>query len=142
MRMMIRKYWNEKPLLCILLASAFFRLLAVIFSKGYSMHDDHFLVIEPAQGWLEGLSNEWLPSGVGSVTHASGHSLLYPGLHYFLFQFLQLIGIYDPQSKMFVVRLLHAALSLTIVYFGCKIAFRIGGINAAKMAGILLGLLF
>jgi hypothetical protein len=140
---MFRKYWEEKPLTLIIIASAFFRLLAVIFSKGYAFHDDHFLVIEAAQSWVDGYDyNNWLPIITKSVAHPSGHSLFYPGLHYLLFRFLQFIGIYDPQIKMYFVRFLHAVLSMSVVYFGYKIADRFGSIKAAKTAGILLGILF
>ncbi len=138
----IQKFWNEKPFLCILVAAAFFRLLAVIFSKGFAMSDDHFLVIEPAQSWVDGHGNYWLPYSTEKIVKPSGHSLLYPGLHYFLFKTLQFFGIYDPQPKMYVVRLLHAAWSMITVYLGYKIALRISGIKAAKMAGILLAILF
>jgi hypothetical protein len=139
----IRKYWNQKPLQFILVASAFFRLLAVIFSKGYGMHDDHFLVIEAAQSWVDGHDyNYWLPTITKTVTKPTGHSLLYPGLHYLFFRILQSLGIYDPQIKMYFVRLIHAAWSMITVYFGYKMAYRINGIKAAKAAGILLGLLF
>src|SRR5690349_5637900 len=120
---MFRRYWEEKPLTVIILASAFFRLLAVLFSKGYAFHDDHFLVIEAAQSWVDGYDyNNWLPTITKTVTHPSGHSLLYPGMHYLLFKFLQLIGIFDPQIKMYVARFLHAAFSMITVYFGYKIA--------------------
>src|ERR1043165_2175178 len=99
---MLRKYWQEKPLVCIMIAAAFFRLLAVIFSKGFGMQDDHFLVIEAAQSWVDDFDyNDWLPSITKTLTHASGHSLLYPGFHYFLFRFLEFIGMHDPQSKMY-----------------------------------------
>src|ERR1041384_3880885 len=103
---MLRKYWQEKPLVCIMIAAAFFRLLAVIFSKGFGMHDDHFLVIEAAQSWVDHFDyNDWLPP---RATQPSGHSLFYVGLHYFLFKGLQAIGIFDPQIKMYIVRFLHA----------------------------------
>src|SRR3954469_22024674 len=101
----IAKYWKEKPLTLILLVAAFFRLLAVIFSKGYGMHDDHFLVIEAAQSWVDGHDyNYWLPTITKTVTKPTGHSLLYPGLHYLFFRALQFSGIYDPQFKMYFVR--------------------------------------
>lgn len=143
MKSTLNRLWDEKPLQLILFAGAFFRLLAVIFSKGYGMHDDHFLVVEAAQSWVDGKDyNNWLPTFTRSVTEPTGHSLLYPGLHYFLFQFLEFTGIFDPQIKMFVVRLLHAALSLTIVSMGYDIALRAGGQKAARTAGLLLALLF
>src|SRR5438874_8316462 len=119
MKKALQTYWNQRPLLCIMIGGAFFRLLAVLFSKGYGMHDDHFLVIEAAQSWVDGADyNNWLPTITKSVTTPSGHSLLYPGLHYLLFKLLQFLGMYEPQSKMYVVRFIHAAFSMTIVYFG------------------------
>jgi hypothetical protein len=139
----ILKYWQEKPLLCILFLAGFFRLLAVLFSKGYGMHDDHFLVIEAAQSWVDGYDyNKWIPQITKGLEIPSGHSLLYPGFHYFLFRFLEFLGITDPQSKMYVVRFLHAVLSMSIVYLGYKMAEKISGSKAAKTTGLILALLF
>ena len=143
MKETIHKYWQEKPLVCILLLAGFFRLLAVIFSKGYGMHDDHFLVIEAAQSWVDGYDyNRWMPTITKDLTTPSGHSLLYPGFHYFLFRFLEWMGMTDPQSKMYVVRFLHAVLSMSIVYLGYRMAEKISGIKAAKTTGLILALLF
>jgi len=50
----LRKYWDEKPLLLILGAGLFLRLLAVVFSKGFGFFDDHFLIIEAGQSWADG----------------------------------------------------------------------------------------
>jgi len=139
----ILKYWQEKPLVCILFLAGFFRLLAVIFSKGYGMHDDHFLVIEAAQSWVDGYDyNNWMPTITKGLTTPSGHSLLYPGFHYFLFRFLELLGMTDPQGKMYVVRFIHAILSMSIVYLGYRMAEKISGSKAAKTTGLILALLF
>jgi hypothetical protein len=139
----IHHYWEKNPLPLLLVTGAFFRLLAVIFCKGFGMHDDHFLVIEASQSWVDGADyNFWLPTRSQGVTSASGHSLLYPGLHYILFWLLQHAGITDPQSKMVVVRFLHAALSLCVIAIGYKIAFKQGGIRPARQAGLLLAILF
>ncbi len=134
--------WAEKPLQLILFVSAFIRLFAVLFSKGYGMHDDHFLVIEPAQSWVDGFDyNNWLPgSQLGQAPTPSGHSFFYSGLHYFLFLFLKAIGLDDPQTKMYIVRFIHASLSLLIIFFGYKITEKVAGKHEAKMVGILLGL--
>ena len=46
----------------ILVAAVFIRLIAAIFSQGYGMHDDHFLVIEASASWAHGYDyNHWLP---------------------------------------------------------------------------------
>ncbi len=134
----LKKLWREKPLVFVLLAGAFFRLLAVIFSKGYGMSDDHFVVIEPAQAWVDGYNyGHWLPdNSPGEV--APGHSFLYPGLHYMLFLFLKFIGITEPQCIMFVVRGIHAAISLVIIYCGFKITEKLSGQKQARFVGLLL----
>ena len=136
------KYWQEKPLLLIMIASGFFRLLSVLFSKGYGMSDDHFLVIEAAQKWVNVDTNDWFPTATNNITKPLGHPLLYTGLHALLFKCLQAIGIFDPQIKMYIVRFIHAIYSLSIIYFGFKITKRLSGIQAAKTVGLLLGLLW
>lgn len=135
----LKNLWNEQPLKLILFAAIFFRLLAVLFSKGYGMHDDHFLVIESAQSWADNFDyNDWLPSS-GSA-YPSGHSWFYCGLHYLLFKGLQSAGIYDPQTKMYIVRFLHAALSLITVFLGYRIAELVSTKETARTTGILLAL--
>jgi hypothetical protein len=130
--------WEDNPLKMILFAAAILRLIAAIFSKGFGMHDDHFLVLEPAQSWVEGYDyNRWLP---GSQTGAvpSGHSFFYVGIHYLILLFFKSVGILDPQFKMFIIRLLHAAYSLLTVYFGYKITLKLSDQKTARLAGFLL----
>lgn len=137
----LKKLWDEKPLQLVLFAGLFFRVIAAIFSKGYGMSDDHFLVIEPAQAWADGFNyNNWLPDKNTVNPPASGHSFFYPGLHYFLFLFFKFIGFEDPQGKMFFVRLLHALFSLITVYCGYRIAERISNKSTARMTGLLLSI--
>lgn len=139
MQFFIRLY-QEKPVKLILLLALAIRLIAAFFSKGWGMHDDHFLVIEPAQAWVDGANyNNWLPAFSADAV-PSGHSLLYPGLHYLLFSFLNLLSITDPEIKMVIVRLLHAGFSLLTVYFGYKIAGLLGGKQVAGKVGLLLAL--
>ncbi len=130
-------FWNKQPLTALMLLAAIIRLPAVLFSKGFGWHDDHFLIIESSQSWADGLDyNNWFPwSG---ATNADGHSLFYSGLHYILFSLLRWIHLTDPQLKMFFVRLIHASFSLLIVYFGFKIVRLLKGEHAAKIAGLLL----
>ena len=138
----IKKYWNEKPLTLIVFIAIFVRMFSVIFSKGFGMHDDHFLVVEIAKAWADGVdSNNWLPGTIEN-TGPSGHSFFYTGLHYILFCILKFIGITDPQNLMFFVRLIHAIFSLIVVICGYKIAERIHNINSAKTVGILLATLW
>lgn len=135
----ITKLWNEKPLPFILYLACFVRLISVIFSKGYGMHDDHFLVIEASKSWADGFDyNNWLPVEGQTTPTPSGHSFFYAGLHYFLFRFLKFKNITDPQTEMYIVRLIHALLSLITVYCGYKIAFKLSGERVAKTVGLLL----
>jgi hypothetical protein len=118
-----------------MIVAVVFRTFAVIFAKGYGMHDDHFCVIDIAQRWVDG-SRDWLGSG----TH--WRSLVYPGLHYMLFEALQKFGITDPQAKMYVVRFLHGLFSLLTVLYGYKLMRLISDEKTARLTGLLLALLW
>lgn len=138
---MIKDWYNSHPLRFALILGLLLRLVAVFFSKGFGMHDDHFLVIEAAQSWADGTDyNNWLP-GSGN-TQPSGHSFFYAGLHFLFFSLLQAIGIVDPEIKMLLVRFVHALLSLSVIYFGFKITQRLSGIKAASLASLLLAVLW
>ncbi len=141
MRSLIR-YWETKPLETAIILAAVLRLIAAVFSRGYGMHDDHFLVIEPAQAWVDGVDyNAWLPA-FHPAASPSGHSLLYPGLHYLLFSFLSFLGLSDPEWKMFVVRLLHAAYSLLTVYLSFRIVRTFARERVAALAALLMAVLW
>ena len=134
--------WEENPLFVILSLAVVFRLVAVTFARGWGMLDDHFIVIESAQSWVDGQDyNDWLP-GSPRNNGPTGHNFFYPGLHFLLFSFFRLIHLEDPQIKMFVVRFLHAAWSLLTVYYGYKIAEKISGEKAARLTGLLLAILW
>jgi hypothetical protein len=136
----LRKYWEEKPLQLILFLGILFRLVAVVFSKGWGMQDDHFLIIEPAQAWAEGINYiNWLP-GPNNHPQPDGHSLFYSGLHYLFFLLCGYLHFNDPQAKMFVIRLLHAAFSVLTVYYGYKLTEKLAGKEPAKLAGLLLAI--
>ena len=138
----IYKYWEEQPFPTIIILAIFFRLLAVIFAKGWGMLDDHFLVIESAQSWVDGFDyNDWLP-GSPRNTGPTGHSFFYPGIHFLLFSLFKWIHLNDPQTKMMIVRLIHAAWSMITVYFGYKITLKLGGEKAARSAGLLLAVMW
>ena len=136
-------YYREHPLRTILLAGLFFRLLSVIFSQGYGMFDDHYLIIESSQSWLDGRDyNNWLPWNQ-VVIKPVGFSLFYPGLHYLFFAFLKVFGITDAVTKMYIVRLIHALFSMLIVYYGFRITYRMSGSSkTASNAGWVLALLW
>lgn len=137
----LKKLWEEKPLRLVLTIALLLRLTAAIFSKGYGWQDDHYLVIEAAQSWVDGTDyNRWLPAE--NVTTPSGHSFFYPGIHYFLFSLLKKISVTDPQLKMYIVRFLHAIFSLLIVFLGFKICERLSDKRTAAFTGLLLAALW
>jgi Alg9-like mannosyltransferase family len=145
--MMSLSYWRElrqrDPLLVLTCIALVPRLLAAWFSKGWFAHDDHFLVIEAAQSWVAGADyNNWLPWNQTGTPKPSGHSFFYVGFHYLLFSLLDLRGTLDPQTKMLVVRLLHALWSLLVVRFGYRIAARFGSTEAAWTCGLFLALFY
>ncbi|MCX6243890.1 MAG: glycosyltransferase family 39 protein [Bacteroidetes bacterium] len=140
MTALIRKYWDEKPLLVIMALGILFRLLSVIFAKGWGMIDDHFIVIESAQSWVDGYDyNAWLP-GSPHNTGPTGHNFFYPGLHFLAFSFFKLIHLDDPQLKMLIIRFLNASWSLLTIYFGYKITERLSDKHSARLVGLLLAI--
>lgn len=138
----IYTYYKDRPLRTILFAGLFFRLLAVIFSKGFGWIDDQFLIIEIAQSWVDGTDYYgWLPD-VNGVNEPKGFSFFYVGLHYLIFKFLEFINITDAQNKMYVIRLLHALWSLLIISGGYKIVKKLSNDSSARLTGWLLALLW
>ena len=133
----IKRLREYRPLLFILLPALFLRLLSAIFSRGFGMHDDHFLVIEPSYWWSQGINyQEWLPMN-GIHPHPDGHSLFYSGLHYLFFVVCNGAGIADPQVRMLLVRVIHALFSLLTVYFAYRITEKISGKKEAFTAALL-----
>ena len=132
---------RSKPLASIIILALMLRLVAVFFAQGYGMHDDHFLVIEPSQSWVDGIDSEdWLPKN--QQIQNSGHSFIYPGIHFLVFEFLQFTGITDPSIKMYFIRLIHALWSLVIVILGFKIVDKLYNRKAAIQVGVLLASLW
>ena len=105
------------------------------------MLDDHFLIIEPAQAWADGLNyNNWLPDNNGGGSQPDGHSFLYSGIHFLLFRLCGFLNLNDPQAKMYMVRFFHAAFSLITVYYGYKLTEKLSGREEAKLSGLLLAI--
>ena len=130
----IRKMWEQKPLVLIMIFAIMSRLISVLFAKGYGMHDDHFLVIEWAQNLLNGQQI--------NRNNPAGHSLVYPGLHCFLLFALNKLGLYKPDIIMYTVRFIHAAISIITVYLGYKIVLLRAPKKVAAEAGLLLAILW
>jgi hypothetical protein len=118
-------------------------MIAVIFSPGYGMHDDHFLIIEASSSWVDGYDyNNWLPWSPNNAGHPEGHSFTYVGLNFLYFYVMKLIGIVDPKVLMFLNRLLHAVASMAVVHFGMRITEKLSDRTTALRTGWFLALLW
>lgn len=132
--------WTDYKL--ILWIALLLRLIAAVFSQGYGMHDDHFLVIEASGSWVEGHDyNKWLPWNPLN-NGPEGHSFTYVGLNFILFYLLKLAGIVDPKTMMLFVRIIHALFSMLTVIYGIKITEKLSNQRAAKIVGWLLAALW
>lgn len=125
---------NKIELKHILLLALLVRLIAVLFSKGFGWSDDQFEVLEVSHSWVKGW-NFWLNDGTASV-----HSIVYPGINYLILWSCETLGIIDAQTKMYVLRLLHALFSLITVYYSYKITAKISDGVTAKKVGLILAI--
>jgi hypothetical protein len=129
---MFRRFIQEISYRQIIIIALIVRVLSVIFSKGYGFNDDHFEVMEVAQNWLDGVP--FVPAGEVYI-----FSLLYPGLHYILFGFCEWLGIFDPEIKMWLARIVHAGFSMLTVIYGYKLSQRLSQRSTdATIIGLLL----
>jgi hypothetical protein len=110
----------------VLLAAAVVRLIAAVFSEGYIMSDDHFLAVEPVSSWVCGENyHNWYPNEYNQVDHAQPFSYAYYFLNFVVLKLCAITGIMNPFTQTFVLRLMHAALSLWGVYLFVKLAERL-----------------
>ncbi|MBL7191403.1 glycosyltransferase family 39 protein [bacterium] len=126
---------GRHPLMSLMLIAGILRLLAVIFAKGYMASDDHFLVIEIADGWLNGI-NRW------SVGKPPQRSILYPYSVTAIMWLLKQISVTKPDMVMYVVRFVHALWSMTLIpilYYGVK---RFADEKTAFTAGLMGAVFF
>lgn len=134
---------RQRPLFWLTLIALLPRLIAAFFSGGYFAQDDHFLVIEAAQSWVDGFDyNQWLPWNQTGDPIPTGHMMLYPGLHYLLFKCCAWLGFTDPAWKMVLVRIIHALWSLITVRIGYRIALHLSTPAVAWRCGLFLALFF
>ncbi len=135
----IQQLWSEKPLEISILIALLIRLVAAVLSRGYGMHDDHFIIIEDAQRWVDQI----LSGTISQLNEGpKGHSFFYPGLHVMLFFFCQKAGILDPQQKMLIVRLIHALFSLLVITASYRITQFFAGKRTAGQVAFLLAMLW
>lgn len=132
--------WSDYKL--ILWTAFLLRMIAAIFSQGYGMHDDHFLVIEASGSWVEGFDyNKWLPWHPENKG-PEGHSFTYVGLNFIFFYLLKFVGIVDPKVMMLFARVVHALFSMLTVIYGIKITEKLSNKRAATIVGWILAALW
>jgi hypothetical protein len=135
--------WSRSDYGWIMLAAVAVRLLAVLFSPGYGMHDDHFLIIEASSSWVDGYDyNRWLPWTEGNRGVPEGHSFTYVGLNFIYFSIMKWLSCNNPMYLMFGNRLIHALISLFVVWYGIKITERLSDKRRATSVGWILALLW
>lgn len=136
----ILQFKAKHPFLFIMAIGMLVRLVAVVFSKGFVMNADHFLVVEQAQSWVDGEGYlKCLPNEVGKEGPA-GHSFFYVGFQYLFFHMLQFFRIFNPQWKMLFTRFFHAGISLFVISFGYRIASLITERKTAYRVALLLAI--
>ncbi|MCX6141564.1 MAG: glycosyltransferase family 39 protein [Candidatus Kapabacteria bacterium] len=109
------------------------RLLAAVYSQGYAMHDDHFVIEDGPYRWF-------LPDHGGWFDRAAppGHSVAYPAMLFGLLTACTGLGITDPQTQMLVMRLLHALFATLAIPLAAAIARRVGTEESARAAAFLV----
>jgi hypothetical protein len=149
MQQAIKSYLYQYPLRSVLFLAFITHLAAAVFSGGYAMHDDHFLIVETSGSWVDGKDyNDWLPStqkkqvadGIREKLQPQGHSFVYPGFHYLIFSGLHKIGLDNPKAQMLIIRLIHVFLSLWAVFLAFKITEYLSDKKTALIAGIVFAL--
>lgn len=135
----LKRFREERPLAFVLMCALFVRLLAVFFAKGFMMHDDHFLTIEPSASWAAGANfNDWLP-GIGNTRPVPEPiSFFYLFFLYGIFKGLHAVGIDNPDTQMYFMRALHAFYSLMTVLLVYRITELLSDRKRAFLAGILM----
>jgi hypothetical protein len=119
----------------IILIGLFIRLIAVLFSPGYAFHDDHFEMPELVFRWKHGINYLW----TGSDVHV--FSLIYPGMMYLVFEACEAVGITTPEGKMFVIRIIHALVSLLTIYYSYLLTLRLTNKkDTANIVALLMAL--
>lgn len=126
---------KEHPLSVVLLTALFFKVIAMVFSKGYGFENEYFFYVETPNAWLDNIDYDGysMPQGI---------SLLYLTINYLIFGFFKLFGIHNPQWLMFFSRLIHGVLSLTVITLGYRIAKILSNRKFALDVAWLLGLLW
>ncbi|MEE3448671.1 MAG: hypothetical protein VZQ51_08685 [Bacteroidales bacterium] len=135
----IRYCFEEKPLLFCMWTALVLRMLAVVFSQGIAFGFDHYVYIENAQNIVSGSLT--FPALSQDMEYESfsrhGYSLIYLIGNTGIFYVLEFFNIFDPRGKMFILRLFHALISLYVIYYSYRLAYRLANRKAALAVGLM-----
>lgn len=122
----------------------FFRILAVLAAQGMSFGFDHYVYVENAQQIVSGelSAHELCTNPVYSYFFSHGHSLIYLYLNSTILYICELLHFFDARSKMFVIRLIHALISMLVIYYSYRITYRLANRKAALAVGLLTSMLW
>ncbi len=136
----MQQYLESLNLRKILLIGLFFRVLSIIFSKGYAFTDDHYEVVVLAQNLLDKIDSPFTQNFLVNG-EAYLFSLIYPYIHYLIFATCEWFGTTNPETKMLMARIVNSLFSLLSIYYGYKLTERLSKRkNDAKIVGLLLAI--
>lgn len=133
------------PLAAVLLCALLVRLIAVVWSQGYIHSDDHFDTVAVAYSWQQ--SGLWGEDGnlrwLNQPSEAIGRFPLYALSLLGMLKLAALLGLGTLQQSMYLVRLLHALISLIPVWVAFSVTRRVTGSDRwAILAGLAMALQF
>ncbi|MBQ9212553.1 MAG: glycosyltransferase family 39 protein [Bacteroidales bacterium] len=140
----IRYCFEEKPLLfCIWLAFVL-RIFSVVFSQGIVFGFDHYVYVENAQNIVNGeLTFSALYDNIEYENFSShGYSLIYLIVNTSIFYTLEFFNMFDSRGKMLILRLFHALISLYVIYYSYRLAYRLANRRAALAVGLVVSSLW
>lgn len=137
---------KDNPLATVMITAIVFRLLAVIFSKGYLYTDDHYETVSVAYQWLKnGLFNAdgYLTWGGREDSSMIARCPLYTLFLYGIMKIQFLFGIESLNNLMYGIRAVHSLLSLISVYTIYRLIQLVtGSIKWAMIGGFFMALHF
>lgn len=142
----LRLWFNTHPLATVMVIAVAVRLVAVIFSKGFIHSDDHYDTIATAWDWIaNGMTGDdgYLRWKGDNPSHKVGRFPLYVLTQWGIIKSMMAMGVTSLDSIMYVVRALHAAVSLIPVWVGFAITRMVTRSDRwAVAAGLVMALHF
>jgi len=141
----VTKFVKAHPLAAVLGAAAAVRLVAVIWSQGFIHSDDYFDTVQVAYSWL--VDGFWGEDGFlrwkNKLSPTIGRFPLCNLGLWALMKSCVAVGIQSLNEMMYLVRMVHAMLSLISVWVTFRVTRMVSGLNRwAMLGGLMAGLHF